>query len=253
MTRFAFGAFQRGFRPTDPVIEPPVDPGAREFILTSPNVPTDWVVPDGVFFISAAVIGGGAGGGRTAFTTNRGGGGGGGGLTWRNNIPVTPGETLVLTVGSGGRPSQSTSTAGDGFAGNETKISRGGVNILTAGGGNGGRGPFTNTSGAGGTGGGGGTGANYLGDGGSFGARANDGSSGASGGYGGGAGDYDGTPWGLRQGNDVFGQSDVAGNYGRGGNGGNSTQAGTAGTNGRLRIIWGDDRSFPNNAASLTS
>lgn len=60
-----------------------------------------FVVPAGVTSISVLGIGGGAGG--AAGTSASGGNGGaGGGLAYRNNIAVTPGETLNLHVGAGG-------------------------------------------------------------------------------------------------------------------------------------------------------
>ena len=59
---------------------------------------TKWVVPVGVFKISVVTIGGGGGGWGGADVA----GGGGGGLAYVNDMPVTPGETLILTVGSGG-------------------------------------------------------------------------------------------------------------------------------------------------------
>lgn len=55
-----------------------------------------FVVPVGVLFISAVGISGGnMGDSVTPFK-----GGGGGGLHWRNDIPVTPGETLTIIVGA---------------------------------------------------------------------------------------------------------------------------------------------------------
>ena len=57
-----------------------------------------WTCPPGVTSVSVVAVGGGGGGG--AF---EGGGGGGGGLGWKNNIPVTPGQTYTVVVGSGGQ------------------------------------------------------------------------------------------------------------------------------------------------------
>lgn len=207
---------------------------------------TNWTVPEGVYSISAVGIGGGGGGGRTTVGTYRGGGGGGGGLSWDNDIPVTPGEVLSLQAGALGNGV----TSGTGFSGTETFIRRGATYLLRARGGGGGTGPTTANHG---TGGGGGAGGTSLGaDGGSAGRNGADGGSIGSQGHGGGAGDYDGTPWAYRQGNDVFGQQSTPGTYGRGGDGGDYASQSTNGTHGRLRIIWGEGRSFPNNAAALT-
>ncbi len=68
-----------------------------------------FVVPAGVTAISAVAIGGGGGG---ASNVNDGGGGGGGGLQYRNDIPVTPGETLTVVVGAGGAPGTNAGTGG---------------------------------------------------------------------------------------------------------------------------------------------
>ena len=59
-----------------------------------------WTVPTGVTSISVVCIGGGGGGSNSGTFTNP-SGGGGGGLSYRNNFPVTPGETLWFTVGGG--------------------------------------------------------------------------------------------------------------------------------------------------------
>lgn len=64
-----------------------------------------WVVPDGCYQIMFPwVIAGGGGGGAGHQYGNGGGGGGGGsgGVRRHVQMPVTPGETLQLTVGSGG-------------------------------------------------------------------------------------------------------------------------------------------------------
>lgn len=63
---------------------------------------TDFVVPDGVFSLSAVVIAGG-GGGAGGGTLNGGAskGGGGGGLTW-GVFSVQPGDILTANIGAGG-------------------------------------------------------------------------------------------------------------------------------------------------------
>ena len=84
-----------------------------------------FVVPDGVYQISAVLVGGGGGG-------NGGGNGGGssragcGGALAYATFPVTPGETLTVIVGSGG--AQST-------GGGASSIQRSGTVLFTAQGG----------------------------------------------------------------------------------------------------------------------
>ena len=58
-----------------------------------------FIVPADVHEISAVCIGGGGGGNGGE---DGGGGGAGGDLRWGIKIPVTPGETLTVTVGAGG-------------------------------------------------------------------------------------------------------------------------------------------------------
>ena len=58
-----------------------------------------WTAPPGVTSVSVVAVGGG-GGGLVAGSQNS-GGGGGGGLGWKNNIPVTPGQSYTVVVGSG--------------------------------------------------------------------------------------------------------------------------------------------------------
>lgn len=62
-----------------------------------------WTVPDGVTSICAVCVGaGGYGGARGSHITNgsTGQGGAGGGLGWKNNISVTPGQTISVQVGA---------------------------------------------------------------------------------------------------------------------------------------------------------
>jgi hypothetical protein len=63
---------------------------------TTPGTYT-WVAPAGVCSVSAVAIGGG--GSSTGYGS---GTGAGGGLAWKNNIPVTPGQSYTVFVGSGG-------------------------------------------------------------------------------------------------------------------------------------------------------
>ncbi len=56
-----------------------------------------WLCPTGVTKVSVVCIGGGGGGGG-----GYGPGGGGGGLAYKNDIPVTPGQTYTVVVGDAG-------------------------------------------------------------------------------------------------------------------------------------------------------
>lgn len=124
-----------------------VDAVGQENYTTPGNF--SFVVPTGVTSLNALCIGGGGGGGGSNGVSGPGSsGGGGGGLGWGNEIAVTPGETLSITVGAGGNAGTSSA---NGQAGGTSTISRGGTVLLSAGGGGGGISNTTN--GAGGTGG----------------------------------------------------------------------------------------------------
>ena len=56
-----------------------------------------WTVPSGVDSISAICVGGGGSG----ETNHDGAGAGGGGLAYKNNLTVTPGQVVTVTVGAG--------------------------------------------------------------------------------------------------------------------------------------------------------
>lgn len=149
-----------------------------------------FVVPSGVTSISAVLVGAG-GGGHPTWSNPA---GGGGALAYAN-VPVTPGETLTVTVGAGGV---------QGGHGGDTLIYRGATLLFKAEGGkygststraapvsglitaNGGRGGLCSTSGYGGGGGAGG----YSGDGGdgSYGAVGTSATNGGQGFGGSGAG-----------------------------------------------------------------
>lgn len=57
-----------------------------------------WTVPAGVTKFSAVCVGGGGGGGYNWASSA----GMGGGLAWANDIPVTPGDSISISVGNGG-------------------------------------------------------------------------------------------------------------------------------------------------------
>ena len=61
-----------------------------------------WIPPEGVTSISVVTIG--AGGGGASTNSRWASGGGGGGLGWKNNISISPGDTVEIFVGNGGSP-----------------------------------------------------------------------------------------------------------------------------------------------------
>ena len=70
-------------------------------IITA-NYKTTWVVPVGVTSITAVCVGGGGGAGGNDNLGGQGAGGGGGGLSY-GTFAVTPGETLYIQSGAGGK------------------------------------------------------------------------------------------------------------------------------------------------------
>ena len=69
--------------------------------VLSENQAVDWIVPEGVFYISAVAIGAG-GSGEGSNVTNAGSGGGAGGLAYISDYFVRPGDTLRIYVGAKG-------------------------------------------------------------------------------------------------------------------------------------------------------
>lgn len=200
--------------------------------LASAAGTTSWTVPVGVTSICAVCIGAGGGGAQGDGAS----GGGGGGLGWKNNIAVTPGETLTITVGAGGLGAGGLGQTGGN--GGTTSISRGATVLLSASGGVGGDsyggGGLGGTPGptatGGGNGGQGGNGA-YGGDAGGGGAGGWTG----PGGFGGGAflqGSYDGDDGGGGGGG---GGGIVFPGGGAGGGGGGTNPQGQ-GTSGRFGL-----------------
>lgn len=103
----------------------------------------NFVVPDGVHYIWVEAWGAGGGGGGSVVSINNGSGGGAGGGFKSYMHQVTPGETVVITIGAGGAGG----TTGDGASGGTTSInspSFGTVSIL---GGQGGKRAVTNNTG----------------------------------------------------------------------------------------------------------
>ncbi len=69
--------------------------GSGASTYTSPGT-YSWTCPDGVTSVSVVSVGAGGSGGYQWSS------GGGGGLGWKNNIPVTPGQTYTVVVGDKG-------------------------------------------------------------------------------------------------------------------------------------------------------
>ena len=186
-----------------------------------------WVCPAGVTSVSVVCIGGGNGGGGDNSPTIQ---GAGGGLGYRNNIPVTPGQSYTVVVGAagvGGLPGSAGGPGGTSYFKDTSTVLGGGGNIQSGkqaggsfvgdGGGNGGaRNSVGYVVGAGGAGG-------YSGNGGVGGSTEVffNGASGSGGGGGGGG----------VSGDDQHGSGGGVGPYGEGasgvgGNTGTGQQAG---------------------------
>jgi hypothetical protein len=88
--------FGRGRRITAAVVVP-----SGQQLYDTPGTYT-FTVPTGVTSVSTAVIGGGAGASFNYYYATMGQGGGGGALAYKNNISVTPGQTVTVVVGAGG-------------------------------------------------------------------------------------------------------------------------------------------------------
>lgn len=255
---------------------------AGEQAYTTPGS-YSWTCPDGVTSVSVVCVGGGGGGGSTGFSG--GGGGGGGGLGWKNNITVVPGNSYTVVVGISGTRDSTTHGGDSYFIDSSTVAGLGGLSSTDASGGTGGgyvgdgggNGGTPNNSGTADSTGGGGAGG-YSGNGGGSAINTN-GTAGSGGGGGGGGagGSSDAASGGGGVGLEGEGSSGAGGVYtggdaGAGGGGGSGGTAGGAGTSrpnngggnyggggggaelnneagngadGAVRIIWGDNRSFP--------
>ena len=237
-----------------------------------------WTVPADVTSIHIVAIGGGGGGAATGGGSGSGGGGGGAGLQWKNNCPVTPGETFTVRVGAGGtggssgysNPTVNGNTGGEsgvisgnsfgrflraegGAGGTNYRTAAGGsVNLGGEGGGIGGRGGGHNTDSS--QAGGGGGAAGYSGNGGHGG--GDDGVGGetrtnGSGGAGSGGNEFNigaGNAWGQNGGGTaIYGE----GTSGAGGSGSlkdGSTDADDSG--GNLKFGWGGGGSVQTGSAN---
>lgn len=97
---------------------------AGEHVFTLYHNPFNWVVPEGVTSVCIVCVGGGEGGGARY-------GGDGGCLSYINDVPVTPGETLVVQTGIYGTGSTSTSSI-SGANGGDSYVSRAGTYLAHA-------------------------------------------------------------------------------------------------------------------------
>ncbi|HSX33890.1 MAG TPA: hypothetical protein VLF91_06160 [Candidatus Saccharimonadales bacterium] len=113
---------------------------------------SSYVVPTGATTMTVKMWGGGGGGGAGSGSSGVGGNGGGGGYA-QADITTTPGESLTITVGTGGADSTANNNGANG--GGYSAVQRSATYLVQAGGGGGGGGARGNTSGgAGGAGGG---------------------------------------------------------------------------------------------------
>jgi len=233
--------------------------------FTSPGLHT-FTVPFGVTSVSVVCVGGGGGGAINQYQDSK-VASGGAALAYGNNIPVTGGESINVTVGAGGSlpdiaggaswfKSSSILQAGGSDrrsrgTGSGTARSGGGSGGLPGYGftiagnkGGGGAGGYSGNGGAGGltdqgtktptAGSGGGGGGGGVGDGGGGVGILGEGTSGT-------AGNNSGTPGGGGSGGNAGSTGGNGGNFG-GGAGGAS---GATGGGGAVRIIWGNGRAFP--------
>jgi hypothetical protein len=251
---------------------------------------TSWVVPALVQKISVVLVGRGdmgrvsSGGGCTGLDPDGTMGGGGGGLSYRNDIDVTPGETLTLinnsTTGDASIMRGTTLLArakGGGYGGrggglidgvDHSEVIDG---VTYPGGGNGGAGGLAGGPTGGGGGGGGAGGYSGTGGAGANGGPSNNsGSAGSGGGGGGGRSGSVNSPGSRGGGVGLYGSGSngTAGTtgpggagsggtgvtYGGGGGGAGGGDGNTTGGNSAIRIVWGAGRRFPNtNVSSSTS
>lgn len=228
--------------------------------LYSTPTTENFIVPPNVYNVHIICVSG-PGGRGNVYNGVVDGQGGGGALAYANNIAVSPGDILVVSVGA---------YRGYDLDGSDSYVSRYGTVVChagggkTAGGSQGGAGGLVivGTGGAGGKGGnwdtevgGFGGAGGYSGPGGAGGNGATHGSPSYGGGGGGGAG-YGGPGGGVGvfgAGASGAGSSGAGGSPGGAGSGGSGTSYGAAGSyggsHGAVRIIWGTGRSFPSNAA----
>ena len=230
-----------------------------------------WTCPPDVTKVHVVCIGGGSSSVGSQWAN---GAGAGGGLAWKNNIPVVPGTEYIVYVGKGGNAGGTVKAGGESYFIDSNTVWAGGGSNATVGtftgdgGGNGGspgnsggggaggyngNGGNESTAGNGGGGGGGGTySSTHGGAGGGGTGPFGQGASGTHVSYAGGTGGSGGQD-GLMGENPYYSYGTQVnirgGNYG-GGAAGPGSDASTGhgistGGYGCVRIIWGDNRSFP--------
>jgi hypothetical protein len=203
----------------------------------------NWTVPEGVTSICAVMVGGGGGCYQSGLHTS----GAGGGLGYKNYIPVSPGDTVSVTVGSGGTVNTTggassiavnsntySASGGQGGVSNYTFATGGTFSVNCDGGGTGGRGrPSAQTTRSEYCGSGGGGAGGYTGNGGDAGGSQIAGSYGynyrsAEDGHGGGGGGGGGVGYNNQDNNTYGPMTNYLGNgcggggvelYGQGANG----------------------------------
>jgi hypothetical protein len=191
-----------------------------------------FVVPSGVYAVSAVAVGGGGGGcsGNPSSGGDGGAGGGGGALAYINSLAVTPGETLSVVVGAGGAGgAASPGTRTGGTAGGDSYLRRSSTDLLLAKGGSGGG--ISTTSG-----GSGGSAAASVGD--IKYAGGNGGAPSTTLGYGGGAGGAAG--YSGVGGNGYNNNGNVAATDGSGGGGGGAYRTSTATSQSGGTLFYGE-------------
>ena len=237
----------------------------RDSYYSDPDgqVEMSWTVPEGVESICAVAIGAGEAGERHNTDAD---GGNGGDLRYVNDIPVTPGETLTLGAGKGFVGDAEELDAGHSSSGDGSYLKRGAGSQATylvyAQGGNG-SGTNVGTGGDGASG-GNGSSASHPKGGGGGGAGKYTGTATAAGssnwvgknGQGSGlTGYHEGLMGGATSGGHQNLGSGWRGSYGGGGGGmdsGATTHSRTSnGAPGGVRVIWGEDRSYPSNAGGV--
>lgn len=72
--------------------------------VTLPAGTTTWTVPAGVTSLTKVTAWGAGGGGGTRTTNGGGGGGGGGSVAITSDLAVTPGQTIYMSIPTGGTP-----------------------------------------------------------------------------------------------------------------------------------------------------
>tara|TARA_E500000075_G_scaffold15937_1_gene12713 strand:- start:418 stop:2124 length:1707 start_codon:yes stop_codon:yes gene_type:complete len=78
-------------------------PPTQDIFSFTSTGPSTYTVEPGVTSVNVLIVGGGGGGGAGGYNDTQGGGGGAGGLIYYPNYPVTPGGTVAITVGTGGK------------------------------------------------------------------------------------------------------------------------------------------------------